>query len=666
MKTDRIKCSASAQPTRAVGNDNEEAYRRTKSLLTSLSQSMADLENEMSVQQKELSDTSARIDEIIMGEPGALPEYNGSFFPPSEGGQRDVDMALRQELQRESQAVAQSEAEIKDLRARLQHAQKLSAQAADLQKAVDERDLRLAALAKDLLEQNLTNEEKAQKQEALHAAELRIAELTTETQRLQEEIQTRDGLMAHMQKEAAMSTKTLQTAAKAIANVREHNVLLETELEQQRQQLKESRDELGKVQRQMAEKEQALQTAEHRIGRLEQAMHELDANLEQENQDKQIAQKQVAKSKEEVIQARMRINELTEKMGGLEKQVSQKNASVAQLKNQQAKTSLALEQANQSLQAAQSQIQSLEQQMVRAQEALKEEVEASTSALKSAASREQALRLSEGRVRELATENTTLKAQVASKEKTMEAVREETLKNADMLMTAQKTRKSLVEAEGKLTLLSQQVASLEDEIRSRDSLLDDIKAETFKSAETLKMAAKVNLLLNETREREAELQENLEEKDDIIGELQRELAENARAARAEQALRAAEQRRRELEEENEALRQGVNARDQALRNMEEEVERSAEVLDAGQQTREKLRRLQARTGDLEAQLKSRDASVAALQSELTALKLRASHAEQGRPQQQANAATNNSRPLGVAQSISDLDPAREVEQRWRP
>lgn len=53
-----------------------------------------------------------------------------------------------------------------------------------------------------------------------------------------------------------------------------------------------------------------------------------------------------------------------------------------------------------------------------------------------------------------------------------------------------------------------------------------------------------------------------------------------------QALRAAEQRRRELEEENETLRVGVEARDQALRAMEEEVERSAEVLDAGQQTRE--------------------------------------------------------------------------------
>lgn len=44
-------------------------------------------------------------------------------------------------------------------------------------------------------------------------------------------------------------------------------------------------------------------------------------------------------------------------------------------------------------------------------------------------------------MRELTAENTALKAQVASKERTMEAVREETLKNADMLMTAQKTRK---------------------------------------------------------------------------------------------------------------------------------------------------------------------------------------------------------------------------------
>lgn len=111
---------------------------------------------------QELSDTSARIDEIIKGEP---VEVNGSSFSMSAGRQRDADMALRQELQRESRAVAESEVEIKDLRKRLAQAQKLSAQAADLQKAVDERDLRLSALAKDLKERKLTNEEEAQKQE---------------------------------------------------------------------------------------------------------------------------------------------------------------------------------------------------------------------------------------------------------------------------------------------------------------------------------------------------------------------------------------------------------------------------------------------------------------------------------------------------------------------
>jgi hypothetical protein len=41
-------------------------------------------------------------------------------------------------------------------------------------------------------------------------------------------------------------------------------------------------------------------------------------------------------------------------------------------------------------------------------------------------------------------------------------------------------------------------------------------------------------MLNETREREAELLEALEEKEDMIGELRRKLAENARAAKAEQ------------------------------------------------------------------------------------------------------------------------------------
>jgi hypothetical protein len=57
-----------------------------------------------------------------------------------------------------------------------------------------------------------------------------------------------------------------------------------------------------------------------------------------------------------------------------------------------------------------------------------------------------------------------------------------------------------------------------------------------------------------------------------------------------------------------------------------------------------LRRLEQRSLELEAQLKSRDASFAALQSELTALKLRALNSDPGlQPQHQKP--TPNSRPM---------------------
>jgi hypothetical protein len=50
---------------------------------------------------------------------------------------------------------------------------------------------------------------------------------------------------------------------------------------------------------------------------------------------------------QDVLQARMKINELTEKTHGLEKLVNKKSVEVVQLKNEQAKTGLALEKANQ-------------------------------------------------------------------------------------------------------------------------------------------------------------------------------------------------------------------------------------------------------------------------------------------------------------------------------
>ncbi|CAI5501458.1 unnamed protein product [Closterium sp. Naga37s-1] len=92
--------------------------------------------------------------------------------------------------------------------------------------------------------------------------------------------------------------------------------------------------------------------------------------------------------------------------------------------------------------------------------------------------------------------------------------------------------------------------------------------------------------LNAAREREAELVEQLEQREAEVESLRRDTTENIRAQRAELALREAERRARELEMERESLRRGVAKRDQALGLMKRELERSAHMLSAAADTRQ--------------------------------------------------------------------------------
>jgi hypothetical protein len=119
---------------------------------------------------QELSDTSARIDEII----NSTSSSNGASSLPPEATDVQLISGLRQEVAQKSEAVASFEAEIRDLCARLQAAEELSAQAAEWKRAVEERDLRLSALAKDLREQGLTREEKDQKQEVSSGVQAQV------------------------------------------------------------------------------------------------------------------------------------------------------------------------------------------------------------------------------------------------------------------------------------------------------------------------------------------------------------------------------------------------------------------------------------------------------------------------------------------------------------
>ncbi|CAI5969274.1 unnamed protein product, partial [Closterium sp. NIES-65] len=179
----------------------------------------------------------------------------------------------------------------------------------------------------------------------------------------------------------------------------------------------------------------------------------------------------------------------------------------------------------------------------------------------------------------------------------------------------------LAGAEARVAALQGSVAALEAEVRQQDQLLNDIRADAVSSADALRTAAQINQDLNAAREREAELLEQLEQREAEVESLRRDTSENIRAQRAELALREAERRARELEMERESLRRGVAKRDQALGLMKRELERSAHMLSAAADTRQALRSMKEQMEWMQEEARVKEERLAALQEEfVSALK----------------------------------------------
>jgi chromosome segregation ATPase len=209
-----------------------------------------------------------------------------------------------------------------------------------------------------------------------------------------------------------------------------------------------------------------------------------------------------------------------------------------------------------------------------------------------------------------------LQGLVESKDKTVQAIREETRRNANMLLAAAKTRDALANVEKKVELLTVQVATLEEELQSRDVLLEEVKDEMVHSTDALKVAAEIKQDLNASKRREVELSQELETQKELVKELQLEVAENIRAVRAEQALRQTEKKLNDTQMEVEVLRKGVKARDEALHFMKDEVDRSVNILSHAAETREELQKMKGYIKELRAELKSKDTKLASLHEEL--------------------------------------------------
>ncbi|CAK9859939.1 unnamed protein product [Sphagnum jensenii] len=261
-------------------------------------------------------------------------------------------------------------------------------------------------------------------------------------------------------------------------------------------------------------------------------------------------------------------------------------------------------------------IKELEKQLESGKLALQEEKKITAPAMHSAAKWEQALQLAELKIEELVLETVSLKGLVESKDKTVQAIREETRRNANMLLAAAKTRDALANVEKKVELLTVQVATLEEELQSRDVLLEEVKDEMVHSTEALKVAAEIKQDLNASKRREVELSQELETQKALVKELQLEVAENIRAVRAEQALRQTEKKLNDTQMEVEVLRKGVQARDEALHFMKDEVDRSVDILSHAAETREELQKMKGYIKELRAELKSKDTKLVSLHEEL--------------------------------------------------
>uniref|UniRef100_A0A7I4E5M3 Uncharacterized protein n=1 Tax=Physcomitrium patens TaxID=3218 RepID=A0A7I4E5M3_PHYPA len=269
------------------------------------------------------------------------------------------------------------------------------------------------------------------------------------------------------------------------------------------------------------------------------------------------------------------------------------------MRQEAVEASQTLKTATQAMITAKGKITYLQEQLDTTTGFLQQEKEATQRALDLFSSSLLALSDAEARIRELEkqveigsqiqenlADMDSLKGLLDTKERIIQSMRDENRRNANMLLAAAKTREGLANAEKKVELFTAQVEILEEEVRSRDLLLREVRDEMVRSTDALKLASHIKQELNISKQKEIELTQDLEIERSLVKELRQELAENHRAIHAEQALRQMEKKLESLKLEIDMLRGGVGARDDALRLMRDEVDRSVEVLADAAENRE--------------------------------------------------------------------------------
>lgn len=320
----------------------------------------------------------------------------------------------------------------------------------------------------------------------------------------------------------------------------------------------------------------------------------------------------------------------------MREEIAVRDVLLEALRQEAIEASQTLKTATQAMIAAKSKITSLQEQLDTTTGFLQQEKEATQRALDLFSSSLLALSDAELRVRELekqveismqgskvqesSTDADSLKVLLDTKEKAIQVMLDENRQNTNMLLAAAKTQESLGNAEKKIQLLTVQVATLEEQVSSRDELLREVKYEMIRSTDALKYASQIKQELNASKQKELEAIQELETQREIVKELQQELAENQRAVQAEQALQQMEKVTKDLIHEVETLREGVEARDNALSLMREEVDRSVVVLANAAENREAVRQLTSYIEELRAELAKKDETILSLGKEFAQAK----------------------------------------------
>ncbi|MCO5573868.1 hypothetical protein L7F22_027643 [Adiantum nelumboides] len=216
---------------------------------------------------------------------------------------------------------------------------------------------------------------------------------------------------------------------------------------------------------------------------------------------------------------------------------------------------------------------------------------------------DRALGNEESKVDDLFKEVSSLKAQLEQKEATIQKLKNEALKNKGLQEIARKHLNAFHESEQKVHKLAAQCNALDNQIKSKDMLLEDIKKEAFDKTEALRLAAQIKQELNLCRHREVQLSQELEREKLHAKDLSCELMENSRAVKAELALRQFEKDIVDLNKENALLRRGIESRDNVIRLMQQKLDGNIRILQSASNDREAMRKMKAHIQSLESKLK---------------------------------------------------------------